>query len=352
MTISRETQVMPQVTAPMFAPSVAPSASPFGGSVVAREIQVIQGAIISAKMYPRDRNQAFDRIVKDCGRIGLAEVASYAFPRGKETVSGPSIRLAEMIAQNWGNMRFGFQEHRRVGESDVTAFCWDIETNVYRPAEFTVRHWRDTKSGGYPVTAERDIYELVANQAQRRVRGCILALIPGDVIEAAERECERTLAGKGDLQTKQKAIVASFAELKVSERQLVTYLGKNIQSITHLDAIKMRKIYTSLKDGMTGIDDWFEPDGDPEQRKQAGQTGDASNDAPPIVTGQQVADSEVALKDFNAALDDAHLAGVDAQKLLPKPIADIKRLKAVEMRAAAQIVRAQVKAELSKRNAP
>jgi len=33
-----------------------------------------------------------------------AEVASYEYPRGNEKVSGPSIRLAEVLAQCWGNM--------------------------------------------------------------------------------------------------------------------------------------------------------------------------------------------------------------------------------------------------------
>jgi hypothetical protein len=47
--------------------------------------------------------------------------------------------------------------------------------------------------GGYQLKDERDIYELMANQSQRRVRAAILEIIPGDIIEDAVSECEKTM---------------------------------------------------------------------------------------------------------------------------------------------------------------
>ena len=40
--------------------------------------------------------------MRACQRRKLAESSMYEFPRGNEKITGPSIRLAEAIAQNWG----------------------------------------------------------------------------------------------------------------------------------------------------------------------------------------------------------------------------------------------------------
>lgn len=64
--------------------------------------------------------------------------------------------------------------------------------------QFQVRHWRDTKSGGYALKDSRDIYEKVANDGARRLRACILAVIPADVVETAVKEALKAKAKKED----------------------------------------------------------------------------------------------------------------------------------------------------------
>ena len=126
-----------------------------------RKAAEVQAAMAVAKRFPRDQNIAFRNIMESCKRKTLAEKATYAYPRGGGMVIGPSIRLAEVLAQNWGNMDFGLLElDRSGGESSVMAYCWDMETNVKRTTVFQVRHIRDTKQGPKKLTDERDIYEL------------------------------------------------------------------------------------------------------------------------------------------------------------------------------------------------
>ncbi|MDI6567144.1 hypothetical protein QL295_21740, partial [Bacillus subtilis] len=74
---------------------------------VSRQAQEVQAARVIAKKFPRDVYAAFDRIKKACDRRLLAENAVYEYPRGGTKVSGPSIRLAEALAQNWGNIDYG-----------------------------------------------------------------------------------------------------------------------------------------------------------------------------------------------------------------------------------------------------
>ncbi|MEI6746448.1 MAG: hypothetical protein WCL34_10830 [Methylococcaceae bacterium] len=77
-----------------------------------------------ASMNPRNQRGAMDRILNACTRQSLAESAVYQFARGGANVSGASIRLAEAIAQQWGNIQFGIRElEQRTGESTVQAFA-------------------------------------------------------------------------------------------------------------------------------------------------------------------------------------------------------------------------------------
>src|SRR5690554_4358852 len=117
-----------------------------------REMQEVKAMVFMAKQYPRDENAALERILKACERKSLAEKAIYEYPRGGQKVSGPSIRLAEAIAQNWGNFTSDIIElEQRDGESQVMARAWDLETNVQQRMIFTVSHFRHTKQGDYKL---------------------------------------------------------------------------------------------------------------------------------------------------------------------------------------------------------
>jgi hypothetical protein len=125
----------------------------------------VQGGIALAKRFPRDQKEAMDRILVACQRPGLAEHALYTYNRGGTEVTGPSIRLAETIAQNWGNLQFGVRElEQRSGESAVEAFAWDMETNVRQVKTFRVKHERYANKRIYRLEDPRDIYEMTANQ--------------------------------------------------------------------------------------------------------------------------------------------------------------------------------------------
>ncbi|WP_188130675.1 hypothetical protein [Paraburkholderia panacisoli] len=247
-------------------------ANPFGssaprheGAVVSVEqqkaIAEVQAALLIARAQPRDPRHAMDRILQDCTRPKLAEKATYQYSRGGNDITGPSIKLAETIAKHWGNMEVGVKEiSRREGVSECLAYAWDLESNYREVKSFTVRHWRDKKNGGgYVLTDERDIYELIANYGARRKRACILAVIDGDVIEAAVEQCDTTLKTKIDINAEFIAqMVERFAELGVNKEMIEKRIQRRLDSLTPALAVQLRKIYNSLKDGMSVAADWFE----------------------------------------------------------------------------------------------
>lgn len=225
-----------------------------------RAISEVQGAIVLAKRFPRNQIECLDRIITACQRPGLAEQALYSYSRGGTEITGPSIRLAEAIAQNWSNLQFGVRElEQRNGESTVEAFAWDVETNVKQVKIFQVKHERYTKKGNYRLEDPRDIYEAVANQGARRLRACILGVIPGDVIDAAQTQCEQTLKAKADTSPDAlKKLVDAFTVYSVTKEQIEKRIQRHLDSITAAQLVQLRKIYNSLKDGMSGPADWFE----------------------------------------------------------------------------------------------
>lgn len=230
--------------------------------MVSRQAQEVQAAMIIAKRFPRDEVEAYNRIIRACQRKSLAEQAEYEYPRGGQKVSGPSIRLAEALAQNWGNIDYGVMElEQKEGSSEMMAYAWDLETNTRATRVFSVKHWRDTKKGGYKLTDSRDIYETTANFGARRVRACILEIIPGDVVEAAQEQCNITLrsGNKEPLIDRVRKMVGAFEkEFSVTKDMIEKFLGCASEAFSENDFVRLRKVYRSLKDGMAKREDYFE----------------------------------------------------------------------------------------------
>ena len=49
-------------------------------------------------------------------------------------------------------------------------------------------------------------------------------------------------------------MVLHFQKYDVTEEMLCAYIGKNLEAFNEKDVLKLRKVYTSLKDGIVGND--------------------------------------------------------------------------------------------------
>lgn len=231
----------------------------------AREASEVLSMVMAAKRFPRDQIRAADKILNAFTRPTLAEQATYEFARGGSAITGPSIRAAEAMAQCWGNMSAGWREVSRhkgpdgVGVSECEAYCIDYESNSRSAIQFIVRHWRDTKSGGYALKDERDIYELSSNQSQRRKRAVILAQIPGDVIEAAMLQAATTLSTKADTSPEGIArLLATFADFGVTKEHIEKRIQRRMEAISPAQVVSLKRVYASLRDDMSAPQDWFD----------------------------------------------------------------------------------------------
>ena len=230
-------------------------------STKGREMAEVQSQIFLAKQFPRNEYQSELKILEACKRLKLAETALYEYPRGGQKVTGPSIRLAETIARHWGNINSGIKElEQNKGESTVVAYAWDMETNTRQEIVFNVRHELYTQKGIKKLTDPRDIYELIANLGSRRKRACILAVIPGDVIDNAVEQCQETLR-TGYKEPLKDRILKALQWLKenygITQEMVEERFGYNFESFTEQDNLKLRGICSSLKDGMAKREDFF-----------------------------------------------------------------------------------------------
>lgn len=225
-----------------------------------RALAEIQAACIMAKRDPRNENQCYMAIIEACKRPLLADQSMYAFPRGGKMVTGASIRLAEVLAQKWKNMRIGVTiTNQTAQKTEARAYAYDLETNYMVDQEFVVPHQRTTKQGVKTLTDERDIRELVANIGSRHLRGCILRVVPGDVLEGALAQCKHTQESS-DVPIKEQVrkMVVAFDELGVKVEHLEKRLGHNLDATIPTEIVTLKSIYKSIRDGMADRSDFFD----------------------------------------------------------------------------------------------
>ena len=228
-----------------------------------RAIAEAQGKLVIAKRFPRNEVAAYAKAMEACQRPTMAAKAFYSFPRGGQTVEGPTIRFAEELARCWGNIDYGIKElSQDDGKSEMQAYAWDLETNAQSVQNFTNPHQREQGKKMVTLTSQRDIYENNANMATRRLRSRILAILPSWFVEDAIAECKKTLAGKNDtpLIDRVKNMVVAFVRLGVTQEQIEKRLKRKIDTMNADDFTTFIGIYNAIKQGESKIADWFESD--------------------------------------------------------------------------------------------
>ena len=230
-----------------------------------RAIAEVHAAIVVAQQCPRDVQQAIRDMRDSCRQRALADRAFFRYSRGDGPVTGPSIHLARELGRCWGNIQWGINEMRRddeYGQSEMQAWAWDVQTNARSSNTFIVPHRRDTRNGPKTLTDQRDIYENNANNAARRLREAIFAVLPTWFVEEAKDICNQTLndGGGKPLPKRIEEALNGFALMSVTEAQLEEKLGVPVAKWTERDVAQLGVIYKSIQRGETRKDEEFPSD--------------------------------------------------------------------------------------------
>jgi len=212
----------------------------------------IEASIIIANKFPRNETAAMTAVLRSCQRTTFAESALYSYPRGGQTIEGPSVKLAREIARNWGHIRVGADVVFDDEESrTVRCYAWDMQTNTKESQDVTFKKLIFRKRGGWIKPDERDLRELTNKQTATACRNCILHIVPADLIEDAMEQAKSTLTADcgADPDAARKNVARAFDALNVSVEQIEAFLGHKLVSATPHELANLRTVYKSIKDG-------------------------------------------------------------------------------------------------------
>ena len=225
--------------------------------------------ISTAKTYPRDITRSLERI-KTIATLDTetAEDCFYALRRGRgndaQLIEGVSVRLAEIIAGAWGNLRVAT---RIVGNDGKTitaqAVCHDLETNLAVSLE--VKRRITGKDG---KTYSEDMQVMTGNAASAiAFRNAVLKIVPPAVTKRVINDIKQVAMGQGlTRETQMKRMTDYYAKLGVTQKELLAYLGiKNIVEVTDDMVFELRGLANAIKEGTTTVQETFRAAADSEQ---------------------------------------------------------------------------------------
>lgn len=218
--------------------------------------------IATAKQYPRDLTAVLNKIATYATMDReTAEDCFYVLRRkdatGQDTViEGLSVRMAEIIAGAWGNLRV---QSRIIGNDGrmitAQAICHDLETNFAVSKE--VKRSIMTKKGH---TYSQDMQVVTGNAAASiAFRNAVLTVIPKAVTKRIINEVKQVALGQSiDLETSRQNIIQYFGKLGVSQQQLFDYLGiTKIEEIDKQRVFELRATANAIKEGTTTVQETF-----------------------------------------------------------------------------------------------
>jgi hypothetical protein len=228
-----------------------------GNALAALNKSEIDQQIATAHRFPRSVSQ----FQKDAMQLATldeetAESMFYAMPRGGKTIEGPSVRLAEVVASSWGNLRSGA---RIIGidEKFVTAqgFCFDLEKNVANSVE--VKRRITNKKGD---RFNDDMITVTSNAAcSIALREAIFKVVPRALFKSIYQAARETAIGNAQTLASRRANVMDyFGKMGATpDRVLAAIERAAIEDITLDDLAKLKGIATSIKEGDLSVDNAF-----------------------------------------------------------------------------------------------
>lgn len=217
--------------------------------------------ISTAKAYPRNvmraTNNAIAIVTLD---PETAATCNYAVPRGDKKITGPSVHLAKILAQCWGNMRID----AKVVMTDNThvtseAVCFDLENNLAIKVQVK-RKITDKNNRRF----NEDMITVTGNAANSiALRNSILSVVPRGVVDKVYKAAIGVITGdvsdEQKLRAKVKQIFDGFKDTyNVTEVDVLASIGK--VSITHVtieDIVTLKGVAQAIKDGDTSVDEAF-----------------------------------------------------------------------------------------------
>ena len=241
----------------------APNPAQLVASLDRAERANIDLQVSTAKQYPRSISRCANNAVaiatmdKD-----TAQSCGYALPRGGKPITGPSVHLAKIIAQQYGNLRAEAKVVEITDKHVVSrGTAWDLENNY--AVSFEVRRSIVGKNGN---RFSDDMITVTGNAANSiAYRNAIFGIVPKSITDKAYKAAQHLITG--DLSDEEKLIKRRDGAIKhfidtygITEEEVIKLCGKHTVNQIQADEIALLLGFAqSLKDGDTTVEELMAP---------------------------------------------------------------------------------------------
>ena len=241
----------------------APNPAQLVASLDRAERANIDIQVSTAKQYPRSisrcANNAVALVTMD---KDTAQSCGYALPRGGKPITGPSVHLAKIIAQQYGNLRAEAKVVEITDKQVVSrGTAWDLENNY--AVSFEVRRSIIGRNGNRFTD---DMITVTGNAANSiAYRNAIFGIVPKSITDKAYKAAQHLITG--DLSDEEKLIKRRDGAIKhfidtygITEEEVIKLCGKHTVNQIQADEIALLLGFAqSLKDGDTTVEELMAP---------------------------------------------------------------------------------------------
>lgn len=218
----------------------------------AQERAAIDTQVATAKKYPRNLTKVrLNSVAIATMNKETAEACRYAKPVGGKSITGPSVHLARIVCQQYGNIRVQ-QRIKQITDKSIIAeaVAFDMETN-YAVCVEARRSILDKKGNRYTESVIETNAMAILAIAERNA---ILKVVPKSIIDSVYDEAFK--CANGDLsdnakllQARDKAFEYLKTEYGATEAEVLNCLGiKTKEAVKAEHIADLRGYVQALKD--------------------------------------------------------------------------------------------------------
>lgn len=230
---------------------------PDAGTLAALQGAEINQQIATARAYPRSikafHNQALELATLS---EGVALECMYSVPRGGKKITGPSARLAEIIASCWGNCRYAARVVEEQKDFIVAQGVFhDLEKNAL--VSFEVKRRIVDK---YGKRFDVDMIAVTGNAAcSIALRNAVFKGVPKALwVDVYDRAVETAIGKNLPMAKRREMAVEYFTKAGATKEQIFKVLDVAAESeITMDDLVWMTGVRAAIKEGEYTLESVF-----------------------------------------------------------------------------------------------
>jgi hypothetical protein len=180
-------------------------------------------------------------------------------PRDGKDIEGPSVRLAEIVANSWGNLRV---MSRIIDEQEKHVVAQGIAIDLEKNVAYSTEVRRGIYSNKTNRRYSADMINTTMNAACAIAsRNAVFKAVPMAYVKTIQDAAKRIAIGNAQtIEQRRELMLKKFSDIGVKSEQVFSYIGKGGKSdITLQDIENLIGVYAAIDGGDATIEEVFPP---------------------------------------------------------------------------------------------